>query len=91
LFHFALCVVHIIYSFFLSFFQNSRKKKKSREERERAIVADWPIEKRLSSIDAFFHWFLLSIGERLTTVRKKKMREKRDTHTQQEDNCTRRK
>jgi hypothetical protein len=74
--------------FFLSF-KTQERRKKSREER--AIVADWPIEKRLSSIDAFFHWFLLSIGERLTTVRKKKMREKRDTHTQQEDNCTRRK
>jgi hypothetical protein len=90
LFHFSICVVHvyIVLFFFLSFKTQKERRKKNREER--AIVADWPIEKRLSNIDAFFHWFLLSIGERLTAEREKK-REKTDTYTQQEDNCTRRK
>jgi hypothetical protein len=66
-----LTYIYIV-SFFLSFESRKEKKYIGKRDNERAIVADWPIEKRLSSIDAFFHWFLLLIGERLTTERKRK-------------------
>jgi hypothetical protein len=80
-------VISVHIEFFFLFLIKTQKKKRRRRRRkkreyEQAIVADWPIEKRLSNIAAFFHWLLLSIGERLTTERKKK-RESRErvTHT----------
>jgi hypothetical protein len=61
----------------------SRKEKKNVEKRnnERAIVADWPIEKRLSSIDAFFSLVLVVDWRKINDREKEKMREIRDTHT----------
>ena len=81
---------YIVFSFFPSFKNSRKEKKKSQEERESNCrrLADWEtiIEHR-----RFFSLVLVVDWRKINDREKEKMREIRDTHTQQEDNCTRRK